>query len=207
MSAPTDLVNLGHGRGQLRSAPAQSVFRIDAALGRPLDINRAYANWAQQMSYYTAWTAFRANPTAWRRANPGKPDPPLALHPDQSWHCKGMALDTDDRLRTFTDHGWLFVVQSEPWHAQYYPDRDKYYGQPAGGTSKPITEEEDDMALAVFTKPKDAATVYEIKNGRKRGITGAEWEVTKAAYKAAGEPLPYANGTLTAAQLAKIPNA
>lgn len=88
-----------------------------------------------------------------------------------------------------------------------YIDKTRFVGdgQPAGG--RPATEEEDDMALAVFTKPKDAATVYEIRNGRKRGITGAEWEVTKAAYKAAGEPLPYANGTLTAAQLAKIPNA
>jgi murein DD-endopeptidase MepM/ murein hydrolase activator NlpD len=81
----------------------------------------------------------------------------------------------------------------------------------AGGGSKPlpipIPPEDEDDEMRVFTKPSDGASVYEIRNGKKRGITAQEWEVTKAAYKVAGEPLPYANGTLTKADLAKIPNA
>lgn len=139
MSAPTDLVNLGHNRGQARLPMAQSIWRLDDKLGRPLDINRAYADYNSQMRYYLDWTAFKANPTAWRRANPGRSDPPLALHPDKSWHCKGMAIDTDDRLgQRFSDAGFRFTVATEPWHGQYYAYLDKFYGQPSSGGSKPF---------------------------------------------------------------------
>lgn len=143
MSAPTDLEDLGHGRGQLRAAPAASVRRLDVLLGRPLDINRAYADYDQQMAYYLAYRRYLA----------GGPWAPLALHPDKSWHCKGMALDTDDRLgATFREHGWLFEVDGEPWHGQYYTSLDKHYGEPASGgnvkplpTPTPTPEEEEEM--------------------------------------------------------------
>lgn len=83
-------------------------------------------------------------------------------------------------------------------------------GGAAGGSGKPLplpTPDKEDEDMAIFTKPKDGATVYEIRNGRKRGVNAAEWAVTKAAYAAAGEKVPYAKDTLTKAQLNDIPNA
>lgn len=76
-----------------------------------------------------------------------------------------------------------------------------------GDAPLPIREEEDEDMAQVFTKASDAATVYEIRGGKKRRVTAAEWAVTKAAYAAAGDPVPYAKGTLTKAQLNDIPNA
>lgn len=135
MGAPTDLEDLGYGRGLLRAAPAASVRRLDVVLGRPLDINRAYADYNEQMRYYLAY----------QRYLNGGPWAPLALHPDKSWHCKGMAIDTDDRLAVFREHGWLFEVRDEPWHGQYYTSLDKHYGEPAGGGSRPFPLPEDDV--------------------------------------------------------------
>lgn len=185
MSAPTDLQQLSHGRGQLRPAPAASIWRIDVALGRPVDINRAYASWDQQMVYYRAWNAYASNPIAWRRTHPGQAPPPLALHPDQSWHCKGMAVDTDESPRTvpalaslWSDNGWRFEVASEPWHGQYYTSLDRNYGKPAGGSSVPFPTpdppdemEDDEMknSAVFYTRSRDNQTVYLAFN------TGSGW--------------------------------
>ncbi|NYE20507.1 M23 family metallopeptidase [Microbacterium immunditiarum] len=83
----------------------------------------------------------------------------------------------------------------------------------AGGGAQPVVptpkppEQEDDPMARIFTKPKDGSTVYELKDGRKRGITNVEWTVIKAAYAAAGEKVPYARNVVTAADLARIPDA
>lgn len=155
MPAPNDLEDLGYGRGQLRSAPAQSIRRLDVLLGRPVDINRAYADHNQQMAYYLAYQRYISNPGAY-------PWAPLALHPDKSWHCKGMAVDSDDgpnyggplTRATWREYGWLFEVATEDWHGQYYTSLDKHYGEPASGgsvvplpTPKPTTAGGRDMFL------------------------------------------------------------
>lgn len=177
MAAPTDLVQLGHNRGQARLPMAQSIWRLDAKLGRPLDINRAYADYASQMRYYLEWTAFKANPSAWRRANPGRSDPPLALHPDQSWHCKGMAIDTDDRLgQRFLDAGFRFVVTSEPWHGQYYANLDKHYGQPSSGGSIPFPiprPAKDDTIMELVIKAPNGIVVH-LAPGIKHDFASSE---------------------------------
>lgn len=137
MNAPTDLVDLGYGRGQLRAAPAQSIFRLDAKIGRPVDSNSAYRDYNEQMKAYRAYRAYRNGTGPWA---------PLALHPDSSWHCKGMALDTDDgpnynrgiSRQMWRDNGWLFEVATEDWHGQYYANLDKFAGQPAGGGGLPL---------------------------------------------------------------------
>lgn len=158
MAAPTDLVNLGYGRGQLRAAPAASIFRIDAKLGRPVDSNSAYRDYDEQMKAYNAYRWYLN----------GGPRAPLALHPDNSWHCKGMALDTDDgpaygrgmTTQMWRDNGWLFQVQGEPWHGQYYAHLDKYYGQPAGGGSVPLPTppKDDEMSQAEVNEIKTHVT-------------------------------------------------
>lgn len=144
MPAPTDLEDLGYGRGKLRPGPAASVRRLDVILGRPLDINSAYRDYAEQMRKYLAYVAYQNGRGPWA---------PLALHPDESWHCKGMAIDTDDRLAVFGEHGWRFEVRGEPWHGQYYTSLDKHYGETASGNVKPLPtpgepdeEGEEDMA-------------------------------------------------------------
>lgn len=109
---------------------------MDAAIGRPVDVNSAYRDYEEQMIAYLNY-----------QREPGKY--PLALHPDNSWHCLGMAIDTDDRLDIFAEHGWRFIVRSEPWHGQYYAYLDQFYGQPAGGGSRPFPEqEEEEVALS-----------------------------------------------------------
>lgn len=140
----------------LTPGAAASWVRMETELGRQLDVNRSYASWDVQYRYWVDWTTFSANPRAWRAANPGKPDPPLALHPSQSWHCLGLAVDTDDDrvVRAMPAYGWRFVVLSERWHAQYYAHLDRYRGQrPAGGTSKPLptpTQKDDSMELITY---------------------------------------------------------
>lgn len=172
MPAPTDLEDLGYGRGQLRAGPAASVRRLDVLLGRPLDINRAYASYEQQLRYYLAYIAYINGKGPWA---------PLALHPDKSWHTQGMAIDTDDRLgATFKEHGWLFEVKDEPWHGQYYTSLDKHYGEPAGGNATPLPTPDPSVPL-----PKDVesmniiqygAAIYLAAPGFWHRFTGEEWD-------------------------------
>jgi hypothetical protein len=188
MSAPTDLEQLSHGRGQLRPAPAASIWRIDVALGHPVDINRAYASLSQQYIYYRAYQNYLN----------GGPWAPLALHPDLSWHCKGMAVDTDESPRTvpstaqiWADNGWRFEVQSEPWHGQYYTSLDRNYGKPAGGGSVPFPTPEptpDEPPAAPPRRSKAMVTFWTIATdgkpiwalaGASPGVAGANWIETR----------------------------
>lgn len=192
MSAPTDLEDLGYGRGQLRPAPAQSVRRLDVRLGRPLDVNSAYRDYDEQMKAYNAYLAYLQGRGPWA---------PLALHPDKSWHCKGMALDSDDgpgyggklTREIWREYGWLFEVTSEPWHGQYYTSLDRHYGEPAGGSEKPFPtpspdepttttgEEDDDMERMVYVKAPDGRVWgIDTLRGTKRALQPAEWTAVRA---------------------------
>lgn len=81
--------------------------------------------------------------------------------------------------------------------------------KPAGGGAKPIIiqSEEDDMRV-IYLRAKGDASVYALDTatGKRRGVPGPEWKAIEAAYKAAGQPVPYAKETITVAELAKIPN-
>jgi hypothetical protein len=106
-------------------------------LGRPVDINRAYADWDTQWVLYQKYLAYMQGRGPWAAR---------ALHPNKSWHCKGMAVDTDDgpeyggplTRATWREYGWLFEVADEPWHGQYYTSLDKHYGETAGSGSNPF---------------------------------------------------------------------
>lgn len=157
----TTLVTLRPGL-TLEAGAAASWARMEAERGRPLDVNRATVSRADQFEKYYAYLAYKAGRGPWA---------PLALHPDDSWHCypTARAVDTDDDawIRAHPDHGWRFVVKDEKWHAQYYPNLDKHRNDPApAGTGKPITLED------IMTKTREAFYVLHEGNlflGRQMG--------------------------------------
>lgn len=138
MTPPTNLVTLRPGL-TLQAPAAASWARMEAERKDRLDVNSSYRDPAEQQKAYDAYRAYLN----------GGPWAPLALRPELSWHCKGLAVDTDDDqwVRDHPDHGWRFVVPTEKWHTQYYPELDKHAGEPAGGGAVPLpepTEDEED---------------------------------------------------------------
>lgn len=139
--------DLGHGRGWAAPAAAASIFRIDAQLGRPADINEAGRSREQADENYRKYLAYLA----------GGPWAPLALPADKSVHVPGMAADSDDwydptAAAVWRDNGWRQTARypnnpkkDEPWHGEYFPDLDNHRNNPAaaGGT----TTKDDDMPL------------------------------------------------------------
>lgn len=153
------------------SGAAASFKRAEKAWRKRITSNFTYRSPELQQKMYEAWTAY---------VNGTGPKPPhgRAIQPKYSWHCKGLAIDTDDwKLKGFIalmkDHGWIRVVsKEEPWHFQYYADQDKHLGEPAGEVTPapkpptpvtPVEEEEDDMKGA-FYKNANGVTVYVLFN-------------------------------------------
>ncbi|WP_309105015.1 hypothetical protein [Microbacterium sp.] len=202
-------VDVGGGRGRLAPDHAASLRRVDAEvralIGRDLDINSAWRDPATQQKLREAYEHYLRYGAPWA---------PIALEPDDSVHCKGGAIDTDDHrdpriVRILNRHGWRQTVYRngrlvEEWHFERFANRDQHRFDPDPAATDP---EEEDMFPVIYAKPSNAGTVYEIKNGRKRGITAVEWALIKAAYAAAGQKVPYARGRVTAEQLRGIPNA
>ena len=145
----TDLVTLRPGL-KLRADAAGSWARMEADRGAPLDVNRSLASRKTQMEFYLAYQ---------RYLHHGGPWAPLALHPDDSWHVDGLAVDTDDDewIREHPEYGWRFVVDSERWHAQYYPWLDLTRSRPAGGNSTPLVTPRKDEEDMLFITYRDAA--------------------------------------------------
>lgn len=138
-----DLVTVRPGLTLLPEA-AKSWVRMEQQLGRELDVNRSYADYDTQMALFLAYRAYLSG---------RGPEAPLALHPDDSWHCRGLAVDTDDdqAVRAMPDHGWKFIVDSEVWHAQYYPGADQHFGRRR--IAAPAIQEVDVSALRVISSP------------------------------------------------------
>lgn len=126
MSRPTNLVTLRPGV-TFQADAAASFQRVEKRAGRRVDVNSTYRDWEEQMRLYLAYQRDPKNN-------------PLALHPDHSMHCRGLALDSDDHtlMRSMDDYGWRATVQSEPWHFDYFHTLDKHYGQPSGGGETPL---------------------------------------------------------------------
>jgi len=138
----TFLINGGRGRATLQCV--QSIHRIDSQLGRYLDINSAWRDPIEQEKLYNA---YRRDP----RNNP------IALAPENSVHCKGEAIDSDDGynsniVRVLNNNGWFHTVYriengvrvlKEPWHFEYDYNRDNFRnsGTPSGTESEPYTPE------------------------------------------------------------------
>lgn len=172
MADPPGLEDIGYGRGKLLSSPAQSIRRLDVLLGGPVDINRAYASYDEQMDKYIAYRAYVVGRGPWA---------PLALHPDKSWHCKGLAVDSDDgpgmrgaRLtrEQWKEHGWLFEVPSELWHGQYYTSLDTHYGETAGSGAIPFPTPGDPANGATPDAPNGEEMILITAPDRRPALVG-----------------------------------
>lgn len=135
---------LNKNRGRATLQCVWSIHRIDKQLGRLLDINSAWRDPIEQQRLYDAYR---------RYVNGTGPWAPIALTPEQSVHCDGEAIDTDDNnaamTRILNDNGWFHTVFRggvlvEPWHYEYDFKRDKYFtGSPAGEEEEDMTPEQD----------------------------------------------------------------
>lgn len=143
-------VDIGYGRGRLAPDAAASVRRIDAELGRPLDVNSAWRDPELQDRMYRAWVAYIDG-------RGPKPNHGRALPSWSSVHCKGRAIDTDDTAlgRVLNAHGWFRTASDEPWHYEYFSGRDNHRNKPAGTGTTDIPEEVFNMAEMVIVTEKN----------------------------------------------------
>lgn len=158
-------VDIGHGRGWLAPAPAASLRRIDAQLGRLADINEAGRSPEQADENRRRWLAYER----YLKGGPWAPKAPYALGSDQSVHCRGYAADSDDwynaaAAAVWRDNGWRQTARypgnkakDEPWHGEYFEhlDNHRFASAPAGGASstpasRPVLSEEDEMPDSMF---------------------------------------------------------
>lgn len=117
-------VDLGGGRGWAAPDAAASIIRVDAQLGRTLQITEAGRTYERQAK-------LRAD---WEQRKPGAafalpPDPPEG----PSEHQSGEAIDTDEWVnanvvRVLNDNGWFqtAIKRGERWHFDYFRDRDNH---------------------------------------------------------------------------------
>jgi len=153
-------VYIGHGRGRLAPDAAASIARIDAQIGRPLDINSAWRDPELQDRMYEAWIAYIDG-------RGPKPDHGRALPSWSSVHCKGRAIDTDDQDlgRVLNDHGWLRTASDEPWHYEYFAHRDNHRNAPAGGNATQLPTEESEYEMPWIASVK--GTFWLCEPGKK----------------------------------------
>ncbi|GAB6856478.1 M15 family metallopeptidase domain-containing protein [Microbacterium xylanilyticum] len=138
--------DLGHGRGWAADEAAASIFRIDQQLGRPAQITEAGRSIEEADKNYAAYRAYVEGRGPWA---------PLALPGSKSVHCKGYASDTDaykdpHEDAVWEDNGWIQTAryddpdEDEPWHREYFRDRDNHRNDPAPTTTE-SPEEDDEM--------------------------------------------------------------
>lgn len=139
---------------------AASWARMEAARGSRLDVNSSFRDPVEQQKARDAYLAW----IAYQNGGPVAPWAPLALDPSKSWHCLGLAVDTDDDawLRANPDHGWRFVVSTEKWHAQYYASLDKYRSQgfPAGSIISPADTDPVPVTAPILEEPMSKPIAY-----------------------------------------------
>lgn len=149
-------------------AAAASWRRMEKAVGRLIDVNSSYRNYAQQLAAYNAYQAYVNGTGPWA---------PYALHPDRSMHCKGLAVDTDDQsiVKAMPSHGWRQTALGigEPWHFDYFATLDKHQGEPADGGSVPLPTPEPEPVPEPESEEDDMRIVF----GHRDGGTPEEWMI------------------------------
>ena len=183
-------VDIGHGRGWLAPAPAASLARIDAQLGRPADINEAGRSPEQANENRRKWLAYER----YLNGGPWAPKAPYALGADQSVHCWGYAADTDDSYdpaasAVWERNGWVQtalypnnLAKHEPWHREYREDRDQHRNDPApaGAETPTIPVRRDTMSIPPLANTGGDNRIWDVSGGAKRHITkSAEMDVYK----------------------------
>lgn len=147
-------VDLGHGRGRAAPDTAAAIFRIDAELGRPADINEAWRSPEQANANRARWLAYER----YLNGGPYAPKAPYALGAEDSVHCDGEAVDSDDWYDPAAAAVWRRngfrqtarypgTARDEPWHGEHRPEWDENYGRgvAAGGNATQIPKEWDEM--------------------------------------------------------------
>lgn len=185
MPEPTDLVTIRPG--VTLSAPAAASFqRVQKRFGF-VNVNSSYRSWTEQWRFYQDYIN-------------GVPGAPLALHPDRSMHCKGLAIDTDyvTVMRGAGDYGWRSTVPTEDWHFDYFATLDRHYGEPAGETSKPFPDapkEDDEMNVILYLySPTNSLLLVDhlnktIRNlGNKNNNTLRTWYANNKPYVTVDDP-------------------
>lgn len=160
--------------------PAASAFvrantQVRDEFGRDIDVNSTYRDWDTQLAWHLASVAYKNG----RGPYPGHS---WAVHPSESFHVAGTALDSDDWVHAriveiLADNGFIrnrLHVPGEQHHFEYIQARDKFYGQPAG-----IALEEDDMFTdedrKMLREAHDAALWSKKRiGGTSSGVTIAE---------------------------------
>lgn len=136
------LVDLGFGRGLLEQEAAESIWRMDAQLGYPMPIASAWRDPVEQAQLRADWLRY----AAYLNGGPIAPWAPYALEPSESWHCKGLAVDTPLRGAILDENGWIQTNDDEDWHRDRYPEHDQHRGETP---AVPNTERENDTMRAV----------------------------------------------------------
>lgn len=132
--------DLGHGRGWLADDAAKSVFHIDAALGRPLQITSAGRTKAENDALIARWNSGN------RAGLTYQPSP-------TSPHLSGLALDTNDHawmLAHGAPYGWIHDIPGDLVHFVYHANKDTHTGE-AGSVSFPDLNPLDGVAAAINT--------------------------------------------------------
>lgn len=191
------IVDLGYGRGWAEHAAAQSIFRIDRALGRPLRITEAGRTRARQQQL---WDWYRAGVGAQH----GIVYPPA--RPGTSPHETGLAIDAsldhDWLIANGPAYGWLHDVPRDYPHFVYHANRDAHVGT-AGGIATPL-QEEDNVFGTFLADPKNGYTLVGAA-GSFTGITPAMHAVLNAQGLILQRPTKVMSAAGMTALLAKFP--
>lgn len=157
--------------------------------GRLIDVNSTYRSWATQLRMHLAWLAYVASGYL-ASLYPGHSK---AVHPSESFHVSGLALDSDDWVvarivQILAENGFIrnrLYVKGENHHFEYIRSRDQNYGKPIpAGTTEPAEPEEEDEDMDY--KP----TVH----ARTDGKNDTEWML---GHPDIGKELPVFTGEAT----------
>lgn len=149
-----ECVDLGHGRGRAERSTAEAIWRIDSDLGRPADVNEAWRSPEQANANRARWLAYER----YLKGGPWAPKAPYALGADESVHCGGTAVDSDDwyipaAAAVWRRHGFRQTARypgtarDEPWHGERRDEWEEPGARTAGTEATLIIPKEwDEMA-------------------------------------------------------------
>lgn len=143
--------------------------QVRAEFGRDIDVNSTYRSWADQMLMFVNWNRY-VNGTG------PYPGHSKAVHPSESFHVAGTALDSDDWrnariVAILADHGFIrnrLYVKGEDHHFEWLRSRDNHYGEPL---SPPLTEQEIKMIERLVSIN---SKVYGVGFGRIKHVRNPE---------------------------------